>query len=279
MIQKSYDNSPTLFLIPTPIGNLDDITYRTIKILNDVDVLFCEDTRETSQLLNYLKIKKPLISNHKFNETKNYNKILKYLQSGKSVGLVTDRGTPVISDPGYELATFVISQGYNVTALPGATALVPALITSGIKPAPFLFYGFLNSKKSHRIKELENIKNLPFTIIIYESQNRLIDTLNILGNNRKISISREISKKYEEITRGTIAQILALNLEVRGEYVIVISGNNDNLKYQNLTIEEHINLYLQDYDNYKEAIKQVAKERNMKKSEVYDIYLKNRRDK
>ena len=147
MSQKSHDDSPTLYLIPTPIGNMDDLTYRTVKVLNEVEVLFCEDTRETGKLLSALDIKKRMIANHEHNEDTNKDKIIEYLKSGVNVGLVSDRGTPVISDPGYELARHVINEGYNVVALPGSTALIPALITSGIAPMPFTFYGFLNSKK------------------------------------------------------------------------------------------------------------------------------------
>lgn len=282
MIQKSYDNSPTLYLVPTPIGNMDDLTYRAVKVLNDVDAIFCEDTRETGLLLKYLNIKKKMISNHKYNETKNYDRIINYLEKGKSIALVSDRGTPVISDPGYEVACYVIKKGYNVVALPGATALIPALITSGITPMPFLFYGFLNSKKSQRLKELENLKNIQYTLIFYEAPHRILDTLNdmknILGNKRKISISREITKKYEEIQRGVIDDVLKGQLETRGEYVIVVSGNEKIEDYQNISIMDHINLYLQDNFSSMEAIKKVAKDRKIKKSEVYNIYLQNKGD-
>ena len=210
MSQKSYDGSPTVYLIPTPIGNMEDITLRALHLLESVDVLFSEDTRVTSLLLNYYHIKKKLISSHKYNETKNSSKLLSYLEQGKSVGIVSDRGTPVISDPGYELAIVAIKNGYNVVGLPGATALIPALITSGISPMPFLFYGFLNNKPSKRRKELESLKKISATLIFYEAPHRLEQTLQdmiqILGN-RNVSISREISKKYEEIYRETLQNI------------------------------------------------------------------------
>ena len=141
MSQKSYDKSPTLYLIPTPIGNLEDITLRAINILKEVEVIFCEDTRVTALLLNHLNIKKRLISSHKFNESMNDDKLLEYLNKGVDVGLVTDRGTPIISDPGYELVKVAINNHFNVVALPGPTAFVPALIASGLSPQPFLFYG------------------------------------------------------------------------------------------------------------------------------------------
>ena len=153
MSQKSYDNTPTLYLIPTPIGNMEDLTYRTVETLKKVDVLFCEDTRETGKLLKYLNITKKMYANHEHNELDNTEKLLALLNAGNNIGLVSDRGTPVISDPGYELARFAIEAGYNVVGLPGANALIPALIMSGISPKPFMFYGFLNNKSSKRKKE------------------------------------------------------------------------------------------------------------------------------
>ena len=276
MSQKSYDNSPTLYLIPTPIGNMEDITIRAINTLKLVDVVFCEDTRVTSQLLNYYDISKKLISSHKFNESGNRQKLLEYLNSGLNVGLVSDRGTPIISDPGYELAKFAIEEGYNVVSLPGPTALIPALTSSGISPMPFYYYGFLNNKDSARKKELEFLKNIDATLIFYEAPHRinktLLDLEKILGSNRKISISREISKKYEEIYRGTIKELIDENNEYKGELVLVIEGNKEIIEYKNLTIQEHINLYIEDGKSVMDAIKIVAKERGMKKSEVYDLY-------
>lgn len=276
MSQKSYDNSPTLYLIPTPIGNMEDITIRAINVLKSVDVIFCEDTRVTGQLLKYYNINKKLISSHNFNESKNVDKLLEFLNNGLNVGLVSDRGTPVISDPGYELARTAIEHNFNVVSLPGATALIPALTSSGISPMPFYYYGFLNNKDSSRKKELSNLKNIKATLIIYEAPHRINKTLKdmkeILGNNRKISISREITKKYEEIYRGTIEELVDQNNDYKGELVLVIEGNKDAREYENLSIEEHINLYINDDVNVMEAIKLVAKERGLKKSEVYNIY-------
>lgn len=276
MSQKSYDNSPTLYLIPTPIGNMEDITIRAVNTLKMVDVVFCEDTRVTGQLLKYLDISKKLISSHNYNETGNKDKLIEYLSSGSNVGLVSDRGTPIISDPGYELAKFAIEEGYNVVSLPGATALIPALTSSGISPMPFYYYGFLNSKDSARKKELEFLKNIDATLILYEAPHRinktLIDMGNILGNNRKMSISREITKKYEEIYRGTIQELIDQNNDYKGELVIVVEGNKDTTEYKSLTVTEHVNLYIEDGKSSMDAIKIVAKERGMKKSEVYDIY-------
>ncbi len=276
MSQKSYNNTPTLYLIPTPIGNMEDITIRALNILKSVDVIFCEDTRVTVQLLKYYDINKKLISSHEFNESKNKQKLIEYLSNGSNVGLVSDRGTPIISDPGYTLSSYAIECGYNVVSLPGATALIPALTSSGISPMPFYYYGFLNSKDSARKKELEYLKNIDATLIIYEAPHRINKTLkdmcNILGNTRKISISREISKKYEEIYRGTIEELLNENNEYKGELVLVVEGNKKAVEYKNLTVEEHINLYIEDGKSPMDAIKLVAKERGMKKSEVYDLY-------
>ena len=275
MSQKSYDNSPTLYLIPTPIGNMEDITMRALNTLKLVDVVFCEDTRVTGQLLKYFDISKKLISSHEYNEAKNKEKLIEYLSSGSNVGLVSDRGTPIISDPGYELAKFAIESGYNVVSLPGATALIPALTSSGISPMPFYYYGFLNSKDSARRKELEFLKNIDATLILYEAPHRINKTLkdmqSILGNNRKISISREITKKYEEIYRGTLEELVNENNEYKGELVIVVEGNKTFAEYKNLTIEEHISIYIEDGKSSMDAIKIVAKERGMKKSEIYDI--------
>ena len=278
MSQKSYDNTPTLYLIPTPIGNLDDITYRTVETLKNVDVIFCEDTRETGKLLKYLNINKKMVTNHEHNEFNNHEKLLNYLSSGQNVGLVSDRGTPVISDPGYDLARFAINEGYNVVGLPGANALIPALIMSGIEPKPFMFYCFLNSKTAKRKSELEDLKNVNATIIFYEAPHRIKDTLNdiktVLGNNRRISISREITKKYEEVYRGTVEEIIEQNIDFKGELVVVVEGNNISHEFS-MTILEHIDMYIDDGYSSKDAIKIVAKERNLKKSEVYDMYLKN----
>ena len=275
MSQKSYNNTPTLYLIPTPIGNMEDITLRAISILKEVEVIFSEDTRVTKNLLNYLNIQKKLISSHNFNEETNKEKLIEYLDKGFNVGVVTDRGTPVISDPGYLLAKHAIENNYNVVGLPGPTALIPALITSGIDPMPFLFFGFLNSKQSKRIKELEELKKINVTTILYEAPHRIKDTLSdiikVLGN-RYISISREISKKFEEIYRGKIEDVLKELNEPKGEFVIVLSKDENENLYENLSLVAHVNLYIKEGYDSKEAIKKVAKERNIPKSEVYNEY-------
>lgn len=276
MWQSSYDNSPSLYLIPTPIGNMEDITYRGVKILESVDIIFCEDTRVTQNLLNYFKIKKKLISLHEHNEESVKIRVLNYLKEGKSVGLVTDRGTPIISDPGYKTIKYVSDNNYNVIALPGACAFVSALISSGIVAQPFTFYGFLNSKYEKKKKELEKLKFVTNTIIFYEAPHRILKTLEmmlkILGD-REISLSREISKKYESIYRGTISHLLSNFGDVRGEFVIVVAGNNDlDFVDDNKSLKEQVDFYIKNGISTMEAIKMVARENNMKKSDVYNEY-------
>lgn len=275
MIQKSYDGSPTLYIVPTPIGNLEDITIRALNILKEVDVIFAEDTRTTKQLLNHFEINKKLISSHLYNENQNEEKELDYLKDGKNIAVVSDRGTPVISDPGYILVKNAIKNGYNVVCLPGPTAVIPALVMSGLSGGPFTFYGFLNSKESKRKKELETLKNSPYPIAFYEAPHRLIKTLNniyeIFGN-REIAIVREISKRYEEVIRGTVENILKTVENLKGEIVIVVEGNQETISFDNLSIKDHVNLYIEDGLTPNEAIKKVAKERNVPKSEIYNEY-------
>ena len=280
MIQKRYNNTPSLYIVPTPIGNLEDITLRAINTLKEVDVIFAEDTRTTSILLKHFKIKQKLLSSHLYNEDKMTNKEIEYLKKGKNIAVVSDAGTPVISDPGYILINKAIKEGYNVICLPGPTAIIPAIVTSGLAGGPFTFYGFLNSKESKRKQELENIKSNKYPIVFYEAPHRLIKTLQnikeILGN-RKISIAREISKKYEEIIRDNVENIIKNVENIKGEIVIVVDGNHEEKKFDNLTIIEHINIYLEEGILPKEAIKIVAKERNIPKSEIYNEYNKNKK--
>lgn len=279
MSQKSYNNTPTLYLIPTPIGNMDDITIRAINTLKEVEVIFSEDTRVTGLLLKKLGFKKKLIANHEHNEMKNKELAIEYLVSGYNIGLVSDRGTPIISDPGYGITNYVIEKGYNVVSLPGPTALIPALTVSGIKPMPFLFYGFLDSNENKRIKELEELKNQKATIILYEAPHRIEKTLgNILKiiGNRKISISREISKRYEEVYRGTVEEVKKQVVDIKGEIVIILDGNNKGENYDNCTLIEHIEQYIADGYKVMDAIKAVSKDRSLKKSDVYNEYLNNK---
>ena len=275
MSQKSYNDEASLYLIPTPIGNLDDITVRSLKTLETVDLLLCEDTRETGKLMKKFNIKKRLVSCHEYNESDMVDYVIKCLDDNMNIGLVTDQGTPIISDPGFIVAREIIKKGYNVISLPGPTAFVPALTMSGINPAPFLFYGFLNSKESRRVKELESLKKLPYTIILYEAPHRIYDMLKSLlevFGNRRIALCREISKKYEEVIRGTLEEVLEIADTLKGEMVVVVEGNLQQEDFSTMTILEHINLYLEDGMTEKEAIKKVAIERDVPKSVIYREY-------
>ncbi len=274
MIQNSYDDSASLYLIPTPIGNFDDITIRALNTIKNVDILLCEDTRTSGILLKHFDIKKKTISCHEYNEDKMIDYVINKLSEGNKLGLVTDQGSPVISDPGFVISRAVINAGYNVISLPGATAFVPALSSSGIEPSPFIFYGFLNSKKNKQIQEIKKLKNIDYTIIIYESVHRIKSTLNNLLNvlgDRNICLCREISKIHEEFCRGKISEVIPLVDSMKGEFVIVLEGNKNVIDYSNLDIIEHVKLYLDEMSE-KEAIKRVSKERNIAKSIVYNEY-------
>lgn len=276
MIQNSYDDTATLYLIPTPIGNLDDITYRTVMVLQKIDVVFSEDTRVTANLLEYLHIRKKLIALHDHNEDIVKEKVVEFLKEGKSVALVTDRGTPIISDPGFKTVKYVIENGYNIVSLPGATAFVPALVISGINPKPFLFYGFLNSKDSKKKNELMLLQDREETIIFYEAPHRIINTLEMLlevFGDRNICIARELTKKFETIYRGKISEVIK-TISVKGEFVIVVEGNNDSKIEENLNIRDAVNLYVKAGFDVMTSIKKVAKDRGLPKNDIYKEYHK-----
>ena len=213
---------------------------------------------------------------HYHNEDIEKEKVLEYLKNGKSVAIVTDRGTPIISDPGYKTVKYVTDNGYNVVGLPGANAFVPALITSGIEPSPFMFYGFLNSKDSKRKTELESLKFCKYTIIFYEAPHRIKKTmeeiLEIFGD-RQVSLSREISKKFESIYRGNISDLLPTLDNIKGEFVIVVSPyKEDNSNNNELSVIDNVKLYIENGMEVMDAIKRVAKERNIPKNEIYREY-------
>ena len=274
MMQNSYNNSPTLYLISTPIGNLEDMTYRSIRILSEVNVVFSEDTRVTLNLLTHYNISKKLISLHEHNEDTVKEKVLDYLKNGDNVALVTDRGTPIISDPGYKTVKYVSDNGYNVVALPGATAFVPALITSGIAPQPFLFYGFLDSKDSIRKKELEVLSDEEETMIFYEAPHRIMKTLSMMLDifgDRDISISREITKKFETIYRGKISTVISLVPE-KGEFVVVVSGMKERKIDDTINVHDAVNNYISAGFDVMTSIKKVAKDRGIPKNIIYKEY-------
>lgn len=273
MWQKSYDNSPSVYIVPTPIGNLEDMTMRAINILKMVDVIFSEDTRITLQLLNHFEIKNKLIHMDDHNEETVKNKVLEFLRNNKNVALVTDRGTPIISDPGYKTVKFLKENGYNVIALPGACAFVPALVASGISSEHFTFYGFLSSKEKKMYDELEMLKDSEYTLVFYEAPHRIIRTLNAMlqvFGDRYISISREISKLHESVFVGTISEAIK-TIDVKGEFVIVVEASQEIIS-TDMSINDNVNMYIKSGLSSMDAIKRVAKDRKIPKSEVYKEY-------
>ena len=276
MWQKNYDGSPILYLVPTPIGNMEDMTFRAINVLKEVSVIFAEDTRVTRNLMNYFDISNKLISLHDHNEDQVKEKVFNYLKEGNSVAIVTDRGTPIISDPGYKTVKYISDNGFRVVGLPGACAFVPALIMSGIAPQPFTFYGFLDSKTEKRRKELEKLKFIENTIIFYEAPHRIYKTMEMIFEvfgDREVSLSREISKKFESVYRGNISSLLPTLEDIKGEFVIVVEGfKNSDMENDNLSIVEQIDFYIENGMSTMDAIKTVSKERSMKKNDVYAEY-------
>ena len=278
MIQKSYEKSEygNLYLIPTPIGNLEDITFRAIRTLKSVDIVFAEDTRETFTLLKYYDINKKIESCHKYTEMKHKDKIINILKSGKNIGYVTDRGTPLISDPGNVIVEEAIKNNINVISLPGPNAVLPALNMSGISNERFLFYGFLNTKKSQMIKELTELKNIKYTLVFYESPYRIVDTLKtikeVLGN-RNAAVVREISKLYEEVLRDNIDNLIEKYDKIKGEIVIVVEGNKIT-EEENIDYIEEVNKLIKEGKTKTTAIKLVAEAHNISKNKLYNTLMK-----
>jgi len=218
-----------LYLVPTPIGNLEDITLRAIRTLKECDLILAEDTRKTGILLKHLNISNKLQAHHQFNEHKSFSGIIDKLKSGINIAMVTDAGTPGISDPGFLLTRECIKENIPIECLPGATALIPALVLSGLPSEKFVFEGFLPHKKGRKTR-LESLKNNSLTMIFYESPHRLLKTLEqfneTFGSERQISVSREISKLHEETIRGTITEIISHfnDQTIKGEFVIVVNA-------------------------------------------------------
>ena len=271
-----------LYLVATPIGNLEDITLRAIRILKEVDLIAAEDTRQTLKLLNHLEISKPLISYHRHNEEIKSELLIERLKLGQNIAIVTDAGTPAISDPGEEIVKLAVSEEIEIIPIPGACALINGLIGSGLDTKDFRFIGFLPLNKKLRKSRLEEIKNEKYTSILYEAPHKIISTLNDLKEvikDRKIAIARELTKIHEEFIRGTIEEVLEKLNNPKGEFVILIEGNknvSDNDQKEilnNLEINEHYNFYIEKGLNKKEAIKQVAKDRNVSKNEIYKLYI------
>ncbi len=273
----------TLYICPTPIGNLDDITMRTLSTLREADLIMAEDTRHTVRLLNHFDIKKPLTSYHEHNKFSKEEYIIDKLMSGENIALVSDAGMPGISDPGEEIIKACIENGIEVIGLPGASASVLALVVSGLPTGKFAFEGFLSSKKSERRRELGELKSEKRTIIFYESPHRLLKTLKdmeeILGN-RKIALSRELTKRYEEINRGKISEIIEeySKRDIKGEIVIVMEGADESSETENseeeeISIEEELRKMIDSGMTKKDAVKKLSKDKNIPKNEVYKCSL------
>ena len=281
MKESNLKEKGILYIVATPIGNLEDITIRAINILKEVDCIAAEDTRHTLKLLNHLEISKPLISYHRHNEETKSDILLEKLKNGENIALVSDAGTPGICDPGEEIICKCIEEKIKIVPIPGACAIVNALICSGLDTKKFLFLGFLSINKKIRKEELEKIKNSQETIIIYEAPHKLKETLKDLSNileNRKITIARELTKIHEEFVRGTAKELLETFQEVKGEMVLIIEKNQVKIKTNeeilaNLTLEEHYNYYEEKGFEKKEIIKKIAKDRNLPKNEIYQKFI------
>ena len=270
-----------LYIVPTPIGNLKDITIRAIEVLNDCDLIAAEDTRQTIKLLNHFNIKKQLISYHKHNENGKSEEIVNRIRSGQKVALVSDAGSPGISDPGSVIIKKCIEENIDFEVLPGATAIITALVNSGLDTTKFAFRGFIPRENKDRRILIDEIKNHKETLVFYEAPHRIKDTLEFLESslgNRNVAICRELTKLHEQIIRGNLKDGIEYfsNNNPKGEFVIIVEGKSQEeideegkAKWKDISIEEHIILYIDKGSSKKEAIKLVAKERNMPKSEVY----------
>lgn len=280
-----HQTTGTLYLVPTPIGNLDDMTYRAINTLRDVDLIASEDTRHTQKLLNHFDIKTPQKSLHEHNYKERVPELVAYLKEGHQLAQVSDAGMPSISDPGHELVTACIQEDIAVTALPGPTAGLTALIASGLPCQPYLFYGFLPRKKREACDILTTLKDNEATLIFYESPYRIEQTLSYMAEvfspQRRVVLCRELTKLHEEYTRGTLEELLAFYKEndVRGECCLMVEGKiaeeEEASCYDHLSLVEYVDVLMQQGMKNKEAIKAVAKERGLRKQEVYQAYHQN----
>lgn len=277
--------SGTLYLVATPIGNMEDMTYRAVRILSEVDVIACEDTRTSRKLLDHFDIHTPTTSYHEFNKIEKEPSLLRALDEGKDVALISDAGSPGISDPGEELVAMCYEEGYNVSAIPGATASVVALTSSGQKTRRFAFEAFLPKDKKERRRVLEEMERETRTLIVYEAPHRLKETLKELNQalgNRSITICRELTKKFEEHRKTTIEEAMTYyeQNDPRGEYVLIIAGKTkeevaaeETARWEELSIEEHLQKYLDEGLEKKDAMKAVAKDRGVSKRDIYNALL------
>ena len=275
--QKSFENEkPTLYLVPTPIGNLNEMTPRAIDILNSVDVIACEDTRNSGQLLKHFGISKRLIAYQNFNEASSTKGIINLLSQGNNVALISDAGYPLINDPGQRVVSEVTALGYNVVPISGCSAFLNALVASGLIAQPFIFIGFLPPSTHDCVKKLRLYQSYPMTLIMYEAPHRiekmLQSCLDILGD-RHICIARELTKVHEEFIRGTISEILPIASELKGEIVVVIEGNQDDYE-KDIDMGQILNMVntsIESGMSTSAAIKEVAKQTGISKNQIYDL--------
>lgn len=276
--QKSYDNDrPTLYLVATPIGNLNEFSPRAINILKEVSLIACEDTRTSRTLLDHFGITAKTVSYHNFNESESSEGLLKILNAGMDVALISDAGYPLISDPGYKITDQAIAEGYNVVTISGPNAALNALVASGLSTVHYLYYGFLSEKNSAARKELDHLKMFPYTIIFYESPHRIKNTLknvyDIFGD-RKACLARELTKKHEEYIRGRLSEMQDLD-SLKGEIVLIVEGyKEDDIVIDYISVKESIDAYISEGYSSKDAIKKVAKELGISKNEIYREYHK-----
>ncbi|MBU0996788.1 MAG: 16S rRNA (cytidine(1402)-2'-O)-methyltransferase [Firmicutes bacterium] len=275
--QKSFTQElPTLYLVPTPIGNLEDMTLRSIRILKESKVIFAEDTRVSQKLLSHYQISGPLKSYHEHNKHEASDEILTLLKEGNTVALISDAGMPLLSDPGFEIVKRAREQGFHVVALPGANAVLTGLVTSGIQVLPFTFLGFLDPKKTKRLKELEDLKYRKETLVFYEAPHRLkelLEDMYTIFGNRVISITRELTKTFEEIIHGPISECMTLE-PLKGEMVIVVSGNQETeFNHSHLSIVDQVDFFIKDGLTKTEAMKRVSALTGLPKNKIYQDYL------
>lgn len=276
--QKSFENaSATLYLVPTPIGNLQEMTPRAIDILKSVDVIACEDTRNSGMLLKHFGIKNRLIAYENFNEENSCKGIVKLLEEGNNVALISDAGYPLINDPGQKVVTLASEQGFNVVPISGCNAMLNGLVASGLVVQPFIFIGFLPATSSACVKKLEEYKNYPMTLVFYEAPHRIMklmeNCLEVLGN-RKCCIARELTKLHEEFIRGSISEVIEVLDDIKGEMVVVIEGNSEKDIISDETIMAKATQLLNDGYSKKDTIKEIVEMYGLKKNYVYDLINK-----
>ncbi|MBQ5805517.1 MAG: 16S rRNA (cytidine(1402)-2'-O)-methyltransferase [Erysipelotrichaceae bacterium] len=277
----SLDKKATLFLVATPIGNLSEVSERTLNVLNDVAVIACEDTRNTLKLLSHFDIHTRMVTYHNFNEKESTRGIIKFLEEGKNVALVSDAGYPLISDPGYELVNEVIREGYSIVTVSGPNAALNALVASGLKTSHYLFYGFLNAKQSQARKELEELKDFPYTLIFYEAPHRIEKTLSlaleVLGD-RKACLARELTKLHEEYHRGSLSELCSLK-DLKGEMVLIVEGKEKQAEdIDQDKLMDEIDQLVKEGMRTKEAVNQIAEKHQASKNALYNAYLKRKKE-